>query len=84
MRRVSQMECGASLPHGSRICHCETCCEIFTGVTAFDAHRRGRHGIDRHCAPPAQMVTLGLRKNQSGRWYFPAGARRTQKSTDAA
>lgn len=84
MRPVSLCECGASLPLGSRICECAACHATFTGVTAFDAHRRGRHGIDRHCAPPAQLLALGLRKNQMGRWHFPAGARRTQASKDAA
>jgi hypothetical protein len=76
MSARSSCECGSSLPRPPRFCHCEGCHESFTGVKAFDAHRRGRHGVDRHCATPAQMLILGLRKNAQGQWSCPAGVKR--------
>lgn len=46
------------------------------------AHRRGRHGVDRHCATHAEMLVLGLRKNNKGRWHCPAGVRRGELSEE--
>ena len=76
MKPLSRCECGAAWPRPSRICHCEVCHETFTGEKAFVAHRRGRHGIDRRCAPPSELLALGLRKNDKGRWHCPAGVKR--------
>lgn len=78
MRRQSVCECGSCWPGPSRICHCEGCHRTFTGVKAFDVHRRGR-GIDRRCVTSAEMLALGLRQNLLGRWYCPAGSRRRPK-----
>jgi hypothetical protein len=42
-------KCGKSFPGGSSAGHCSGCCETFIGLAAFEAHRRGEHGVDRHC-----------------------------------
>ena len=46
-------ECAASYP-GSGGGHCRGgryggCCRTFTSDSSFDAHRIGRHGVDRGC-----------------------------------
>lgn len=50
---------------GTLTSHCSGCCETFTGLTAFDAHRAGSHARgERHCLPPG---TVGLA--DAGRAY---------------
>jgi len=36
--------------------HCDTCCEHFASDKAFDLHRDGTHGVDRHCVDPGTVV----------------------------
>jgi hypothetical protein len=55
---------------------CTTCGEEFGSVTAFDAHRVGKHAHPfsserpdgRRCLSPAEMSTRGFKKNSRGRW----------------
>lgn len=57
------MPIAARLPHhcsgcdarwnGFSTCHCAACHRMFTGLTAFDKHRGGKHADDtRHCVDP--------------------------------
>lgn len=39
--------------NGHNTCHCASCHETFTTITAFDKHRAGSHPHDtRHCLDP--------------------------------
>ena len=53
---------------GLRKEHCPACCETFSGQTAGDKHRVGKHGLDRHCVDPADV---GLVQDQHGVWRLP-------------
>jgi hypothetical protein len=44
---------------------CAACGRVFSTTSNFDKHRKGRHGIDRHCVDPA---TVGLLLSDSGLW----------------
>lgn len=49
--------CGARWS-GYNTCHCpaDGCHATFTGITAFDKHRDGKHSDDsRHCVDPAKV-----------------------------
>ena len=47
---------------------CPTCKEYFNSVHAFDKHRKGKHGIDRHCLTIPEMLAKGMDKNAEGFW----------------
>lgn len=47
---------------------CPTCGEYFNSTFAFDKHRTGKHGLDRHCLKIEQMLALGMEKNNAGFW----------------
>jgi hypothetical protein len=47
---------------------CPTCGEYFNSTFAFDKHRQGKHGIDRHCLKIEQMLAIGMDKNAHGFW----------------
>ena len=70
-------KCGKEFPNGSRIGHCGACCETFVGLKAFDAHRRGEHGVDRHCevlptywTDEDGNVRCGHWQDSRGFWHF--------------
>ncbi len=47
---------------------CCGCHELFNSVFAFDKHRLGAIGVDRHCASPEEMLIKGMSKNAKGFW----------------
>lgn len=57
---------------GTLTSHCSGCCETFSGLAAFDAHRTGSHAKgDRHCQPP-ENAGLTLDENRRYRcWKKP-------------
>ena len=59
----------ARLPRltGTR-CECGACHQRFNSTSAFDLHRAGAHGIDRHCREPSEMFALGMSINERGFW----------------
>jgi hypothetical protein len=63
LKRLSVCECGARW-WGERACHCEGCHEVFTGVEAFENHRRGLAN-GRYCVFPD---ALGLTRDSRGWW----------------
>ena len=52
---------------GSR-CECGACHQRFNSVSAFDIHRIGLYGVDRHCREPGEMLAMGMRQNELGFW----------------
>jgi len=36
--------------------HCQVCCRTFTSDQAGEAHRTGRHGVDRRCKTEQEML----------------------------
>lgn len=49
------VKCEGVFRNNNTIGHCGACCRTFSGVGAFDAHRQGEHGVNRHCADPATL-----------------------------
>lgn len=51
MSKVRCADCGTVFPNSHRVGHCGKggCHETFVGLTAFDAHRVGQHGVNRRC-----------------------------------
>ena len=45
---------------------CRACGRVFVTTSQFDAHRAGKHGVDRHCLPVETIP--GWRQNKHGRW----------------
>ena len=58
----------------SRLAGCPSCRRIFGGDQAFDAHRIGRHGVDRRCAESPSAIGLVL--SEQGFWGKPFKGRR--------
>lgn len=56
---------------------CPSCGEYFNSVYAFDKHRKGSHGVDRHCLNIEQMSAIGMDKNLDGFWI-------SEKNSDLA
>jgi hypothetical protein len=52
---------------GSR-CECGSCHQRFNSLSAFDLHRSGLHGLDRHCREPSEMRAIGMSLNELGFW----------------
>ncbi len=52
---------------GSR-CECGACHQRFNSVSAFDLHRTGSFGADRHCREPGEMLALGMSQTALGFW----------------
>ena len=49
-------------------CLCNACGEVFSTESNFNKHRRGQHGVDRHCLEPS---LCGLQRNPAGIWKLP-------------
>lgn len=57
---------------------CPGCGLLFNSTAAFDKHRTGKHGIDRRCMTPAEMVADGMVIRDDGFWRgsaMPQGLR---------
>jgi hypothetical protein len=63
-------KCGKSYPGGPTAGHCSGCCETFIGLGAFEKHRVGDHGPDRHCEITADHWT-------DNRGFYHVGAKLT-------
>jgi len=65
----STQKFGALKPRltGNR-CECGACHQRFNSVSAFDLHRVGMYGIDRHCREPSEMLAIGMSLNDGGFW----------------
>lgn len=55
-------------------CQCGACDEYFNSTKAFDRHRRGKPGVNRHCLTPTQMLAAGMCKNAGDWWITEPGA----------
>lgn len=51
-----------------RRCECGACHQRFNSVSAFDLHRTGTYGNDRHCREPGEMLAIGMSQNALGFW----------------
>jgi hypothetical protein len=47
---------------------CQECKQYFNSNTAFDKHRTGKHGVNRRCRTPEEMLALGMLINHAGFW----------------
>ena len=65
---------------------CQGCKTYFNSTTAFDKHRTGQHGIDRHCLLEPDMLAKGMAKNKAGFWIgspmLNAGSLYTARTAD--
>jgi hypothetical protein len=51
-----------------RRCECGRCGQRFNSTSAFDLHRAGTHGVDRHCREPGEMIAIGMTRTATGFW----------------
>jgi hypothetical protein len=47
---------------------CRSCEQDFGSVSAFDAHRVGKHSEERRCLHEAELVERGFHRDSRGRW----------------
>ena len=47
---------------------CQGCKEYFNSTSAFDKHRAGEHGKDRHCLHKLAMTGKGMFLGADGYW----------------
>lgn len=50
---------------GTERAQCPSCKEVFSTTSNFDKHRKGKHGVDRHCVDP-EMVGLVIVNTKTG------------------
>lgn len=51
---------------------CGGCRQYFNSNTAFERHRVGKHGEDRRCLTPEEILEKGWIKNPAGFWITEA------------
>lgn len=54
---------------------CGACGLYFTSTCAFDSHRKGKHGVNRHCLREAELRAKGFEPNERGFWRQPCADR---------
>lgn len=47
---------------------CTGCDEVFNSTSAFEKHRTGKHGVDRRCRSPEEMLAIGMAQGSHGYW----------------
>jgi hypothetical protein len=52
--------------------HCPACHRTFSGETAANRHRSGKHGTDRRCVDPATVGLVAVQKPYGVMWSNPA------------
>lgn len=65
-------------------CECGGCRERFNSLSAFDLHRHGAYGVDRHCRQPSEMIAIGMSRNDHGLWIERRRGEVRQKRGPAA
>jgi len=68
---ITHPKCGRSWSGLTRA-HCPACCRTFSCDSAADRHRKGAHGIDRHCVDPATVGLVAVTKPWGQMWQNPA------------
>ncbi|MGW4075947.1 FDXHR family putative zinc-binding protein [Streptomyces asiaticus] len=63
--------------------HCAVCHRTFSCDSAADKHRKGAHGIDRHCVDPATVGLVAVRKPWGDMWQNPGNDSRFANSDEA-
>jgi hypothetical protein len=51
---------------------CGACHQYFNSNSAFSQHRIGKHGEDRRCLTPEEILAKGWTKNSAGFWIMEA------------
>lgn len=67
---ITHPECGQWWTGLSRS-HCPACHCTFSVDSAADKHRKGAHGIDRHCVDPATVGLVPVDKPYGVLWQNP-------------
>lgn len=65
--------CRCPMPGGLRAEHCTECHQNFTGTSAGDKHRTGKHHVRsgpdaRRCLTTDEMTAKGMTRNKRGVW----------------
>lgn len=60
----------SKLKYKSNLCLCNTCGEYLSGESAFDKHRKGEHGPDRHCVDPESIGLVIKYRGTDTFWGF--------------
>lgn len=53
---------------------CRACGECFSTTSNFDRHRKGVHGVDRHCVSPDSAGMVVGTVGESTFWKMPGEA----------
>jgi hypothetical protein len=64
-------------------CQCTACGEYFNGLTGFDCHRIGEHGVDHRCMTVAEMTGKGWCKSSASFWITDSHAQRAARQPAA-
>lgn len=70
MSLIVHPQCGKAWS-GLRREHCPACHETFNSSFAADKHRKGEHGVNRHCITPAQAGLLAVQYEWGTVWQTP-------------
>ncbi|WP_296249646.1 hypothetical protein [uncultured Stenotrophomonas sp.] len=60
-------KCGKTFPRNNTHGHCSGCCETFSGLVAFDAHRVGE-GHERRCEIQPYETPTDNGRTRYGHW----------------
>lgn len=69
---ITHAACGKEWS-GNRRAHCaaDKCHETFNSDSAAEKHRRGTHGVDRRCIPPAEAGLVPVEHPWGICWQTP-------------
>ena len=62
--------CTKHYPAGDKTGHCAVCHETFYGLAAFETHRQGAHGPQRHCVKPGLDPRMDYWQDDKQRWHL--------------
>lgn len=57
---------------GSQRNQCQGCKQYFNSNGAFEKHRTGKHGVNRRCLTPDEMIAKKMSINKDGFWITEA------------
>lgn len=77
---ITHGACGATWT-GTRAAHCSGCCLTFSGLSLFDAHRKG-YGERGACTDPATLTdrTGAPIECRDGIWSYPEMSEATKRA----
>lgn len=53
-------------------CQCPVCFEVFSTEANYNKHRKGSHGVDRHCVDPESVGLVVAKVGEFTVWKGPS------------